>query len=94
MKCEVGPIERTFGGSQWLVHSCTDGQTLVIYSKAGSPAAEFYFLYFLKDGEYQLYGEGTGSKVATDAARGELSVLTASDIAALIEQTKNAAKSQ
>jgi hypothetical protein len=27
MKCETGPVERTFGGTEWIVYSCNAAAT-------------------------------------------------------------------
>jgi len=49
----------------------------------------FYFTFFIKNGSYNLTGEGTGSKAATGATYKELSLLKDKDISALINETKN-----
>ncbi len=88
MTCNIGPLKKAYGGSDWGIYSCTDNKTVVLYSIAGTPAAEFYFMFF-RDGEgLHLYGEGTGDKQATSRAQQELSKLTAEDVDALIEETK------
>lgn len=58
MQCDVGPISKSYGGSNWLVYGCVDGQTLVFITPQGEPAFPFYFLSFPRDGERRLYGEG------------------------------------
>ncbi|MES2933227.1 MAG: hypothetical protein V4805_07045 [Pseudomonadota bacterium] len=92
MKCEVGPITKNFGGNQWLVYSCSDNRSLVIVSTDKSPVSPFYFMFFPKDGKYQLTGEGTGNKTATDAAYKQLNQLPEKDIVAMIRDTKEKAK--
>lgn len=88
LKCETGPVARTYGKSLWLVYSCDDQRTVVIVSAPGSPAAPFYFMFSPSGGGYRLRGEGTGRKDATSAAFADLEALSGQDIAALIEQTK------
>ena len=88
LKCDFGPVHKTYGKTQWLVYSCDDGRTLVIVTAPGNPALPFYFMFSPHEGGYQLSGEGTGSKATTDAAFNELQALSAPDIMALIEQTK------
>lgn len=90
LKCDTGPLNKTYGKTEWVVYSCADNRTVVIHSASGNPAMPFYFMFFPKEkeGGYKLYGEGTGRKEATAAAYEELKVLSASDIAALIQQTK------
>ena len=68
LDCNIGPVERSFGGSNWTVYACSDGATLVIASSADNPARPFYFVLTQKDGHYDVRGEGTGSKAASDAA--------------------------
>jgi hypothetical protein len=88
LKCEVGPANKTYGKTQWLVYSCDDSRTLVIVTAPGNPAMPFYFVFSPHENGYQLSGEGTGKKDTTDAAFSELRGLSERDIAALIEQTK------
>ena len=88
LKCDVGPITKIYGKTQWLVYSCDDNRTVVIVSAPGNPASPFYFTFFPRENGYHLGGEGTGRKDATDAAFNELKTLSEQDIAALIEQTK------
>ena len=90
LSCDIGSVEKTFGGSSWLVHGCNDGHSVVVVSAPASPATPFYFLFTFNDGSYQLAGEGTGAKAATDAAYAELSELEAADIADLYVETARA----
>ncbi len=88
LKCDIGPVTKIYGGTQWLVYSCTDNRTLVVISAPGNPAMPFYFMLSPHENGYQLSGEGTGRKDITDAAFDELKALSGTDIVALIEQTK------
>jgi hypothetical protein len=88
LKCDIGPVKKTYGKTQWLVYSCDDSRTLVIATAPGNPAMPFYFMLSPHENEYQLSGEGPGQKDATDAAFNELHELSERDIAILIEQTK------
>ncbi|HEX7643027.1 MAG TPA: hypothetical protein VF472_12545 [Burkholderiaceae bacterium] len=90
MKCEIGPVSKRFGETEWLVYSCSDGTSVVVTSAPGNPAMPFYFFLSLKDGKYQVTGEGNGNKDATKAAFNELSSLPASKITSLIVQTQSA----
>jgi len=89
LKCETGPVKKVYGNNNWLVYSCTDNKTLVIVSDTGSPAMPFYFTFYMKNGIYNLTGEGTGNKTATNAAYKELSKLSNSEIKKLIQKTRN-----
>ena len=88
LQCERGPLHKNYGGSPWLVYSCSDDKTLVILSDAGNPASPFYFIIYPKDGQYSMSGEGNGSKAASDAAFEDLQKLSAKDIAAMLQATK------
>ena len=65
MKCETGPVQRQFGGTDWLVYSCDDGHSMVVISSPGNPASPFYFVLTSREGTYKIYGEGNGSKAAS-----------------------------
>jgi hypothetical protein len=89
----VGPLNKTYGKTHWLVYSCNNEKAegkamLVLVSAPGSSAMPFVFFFSIKDGAYRLYGEGTGNKEATGAAYVELQQLSEPDIAALILQTQ------
>ena len=87
MACNVGPLPKRYGGTQWVVYSCSDSRTVVIHSAAGNPAMPFYFMLFQQDGNLRLYGEGTGEKKYTEAAFKELEPMTVKDVAALVQET-------
>lgn len=91
MRCETGPVTRTFGGTKWIVYSCDDAVSLIVVSAHGNPASPFFFYLRPKAESYELVGEGTGDKGATDAAGAELSELSAAEIAVLVAETKAAA---
>ena len=90
LNCDIGPLKKTYGNTPWLVYSCTDNETIVIVSDAGSPAMPFVFSFHKKDNGYHLTGEGTGNKQATNAAYTELSKLTEPNLLQLITHTVNA----
>ena len=86
LDCKVGPVEKTYGSSQWLVYSCNDLKSLVFVSKPKSAAFPFYF-FLTPNG---LHGEGTGDKKATDAAFDDIKQIDDAQQSALIQQTLNA----
>jgi hypothetical protein len=88
LNCDVGPVEKTFGNSRWLVYSCDDNRSIVLVSAPGSPAMPFVFSLMATDNSYRFSGEGTGQKEATKAAFDELKVLSEKDIASLVAETK------
>jgi hypothetical protein len=90
LKCEVGPLHETYGKTEWLVYACSDARSVVIVSAEGSPAAPFYFIFYIRpDGTMKLYGEGNGKKSATQPAFDELKRLSQSDVAALVAQAQS-----
>lgn len=92
LECDRGPINKTYGGSAWLVYGCNDNRSLAIISAPGSAAFPFVFFALVSPKDFKLHGEGTGNKAATDAAYKELSALTANDLEALAAQAKTVAR--
>jgi hypothetical protein len=84
LKCDIGPVAKIYGRTQWLVYSCTDNRTLVVISAPGNPATPFYFTFYPHENGYQLSGEGTGRKDVTNAAFNELKALSGTDIVAIL----------
>jgi hypothetical protein len=87
-KCEIGPVQKTYGSTQWLVYSCQDGRSLVIVTAPGNPAMPFYFFLHPSDAGYRLEGEGTGNKDVTDRTASELQRLSGAEIAAIVDETR------
>jgi hypothetical protein len=73
--CTIGPQERTYGKTKWLLYGCDGGSAAVIVPTKGNPAAPFFFLVFRDGGSIRIYGEGVGNKNASDAAMRELKSL-------------------
>ena len=92
LQCDVGPVTKVFGSVPWLVYSCNDASSVVLISAPGSSATPFYFIFSLEGATYKLRGEGTGSKVVTDAALKELQALSRRDIERLRLETVAAKK--
>lgn len=90
MKCEAGPVKRTFGGGVWQVTGCNDQSSLVVTADKDNPAAPFYFFMMKVDGQYRIAGQGTGDRQASDAAAAALEKLSSSEIAALIAAARAA----
>jgi hypothetical protein len=88
MKCETGPIRRTFGGSEWLIYSCEDQASMVVVSAQGNPASPFYFFLKSTGGVYQITGEGNGDREASTAAAGALESMSLSELMELLASTK------
>lgn len=92
LKCERGPINRMFGGAEWLVYGCADGRSIVVVSAPGSPAFPFYFMVFAGTNGYEVVGEGTGRKEATAAAFSELKALSGEEVGALVAESSRVPK--
>jgi hypothetical protein len=89
LNCEVGPLNKAYGGNPWLVYACDDNRSAVVVSDQGNPAMPFYFILYVKpDGTMRLYGEGTGAKSATQPAFDELSKLDQAGVAALVAEAR------
>ena len=92
MDCTVGPVIKTFGGSQWVVNSCSDGRTVVLMATNDSPAFPcFIKIQPLTEG-YNINGRGKGDKQATNAAMDELAALSVAEIEGMIDDTKQLQK--
>jgi len=88
LTCEVGPVDRSYGGSAFSLYSCDDGKSLVAVAKPGSKAFPFYFIVSPHGNEVRLYGEGDGDSKATQEAFYDLNAFKPADVAALVRETK------
>jgi hypothetical protein len=91
-QCITGPIEKTLGGTPWLVASCSDGKSLVFIAKDGSKAAPFEFDLTFTGSDYDLAGHGKGDRKFTDAAYADLQKLSAKDVLDMLQATKQVKK--
>ena len=89
-QCITGPIEKSYGGTPWLVVSCSDGKSLVFVAKDGSKAAPFEFDLTFTGNDYDLAGHGKGDHKFTAAAYADLQKLTGKDVLDLLNATKAA----
>lgn len=88
LRCENGPLSKTYGGTDWLVFSCDDQRSLVIMSAPGNPAAPYVFFLHPDEKGYRISGRGNADKKATRAAIKQLKRMTKKSILRLIKQTK------
>lgn len=58
----IGSLNKTYGGTNWLVHAYDDRKSIVIVLDEKNPASPFLFFIFKQDNEYTLYGEGNRDK--------------------------------
>ena len=89
-QCITGPVEKSYGGTPWLVVSCSDGKSLVFVAKEGSKAAPFEFDLTFTGSDYDLAGHGKGDSKLTAAAYADLQKLTGKDVLELLNATKAA----
>lgn len=91
LECNIGPAVKQFGGNEWLVYGCADGQSVVVTAGAPNPATPFVFI-LTPDGSggIELHGEGTGAKSATEPAYDSLSKMSNSDLAVLFQEAGRA----
>jgi hypothetical protein len=88
LTCEIGPVDRVYGGSAFEVYSCDDDKSVVAVAKPRSKAYPFYFIVSPQGGEVRLYGEGDGDSAASRAAFQDLNEFKPADVAALVSATK------
>lgn len=72
LQCMAGPIQRWFGGTEWLTYGCADQLTLIVVSAPGNPAMPFVFTLSKADGGVRISGEGNGDHRATAPALEDL----------------------
>ena len=94
LTCEVGPIDREYGGSAFSIFSCDDGKSVVAVAQPGSRAFPFYFIVSPQGGEVRLFGEGDGDSQATQEAFYDLNEFRPTDVAALVAATRSVAKTE
>ena len=87
--CTIGPTEKIFGETKWLLYGCNDSTTAVIVSAKGSPASPFYFIVFRDADNYRIYGEGTGSRTASAAALKELQAMSNIALVGLVSEASH-----
>ena len=88
LTCEVGPIDREYGGSAFAVYSCDDGKSVVAVAKPGTPAYPYFFIVSPNDeGKVLLYGEGDGNEGGREAFA-DLNEVPAAEVAQLVAATK------
>jgi hypothetical protein len=62
LQCNIGPITKTYGLTQWLVYSCNDSRTVVIVPAPNNPAMLFYFTFTPGDSGYQLSAKARATR--------------------------------
>ena len=88
LQCEVGPIDRSYGGSAFELYSCDDGKSLVAVAKPGTRAYPFYFIVSPAGEEVRLYGQGDGDNEAGRDAFADLNEIRPAEVAELVAETR------
>lgn len=83
-KCAIGPQEKTFGKTKWLLYGCDGATSAVLVPAKDNPAAPFFLLVFRDGASYKIYGEGLGDEKATGAAMEDLKSLPGEALAQLV----------
>jgi hypothetical protein len=92
LSCDIGPVDRTFGDTNWTVYACDDGSTVTVSAAGNNPAKPFYFILRLVGGHYDVTGQGTGDKAASDAAAKEIKALSDDAIRDLLKTAQAVGK--
>jgi hypothetical protein len=88
LKCNVGPITKTFGETQWRVYSCNEDRHLMFVAAPGSPAGQVILMLFWEKGRWLIIDMGPTTRAA-DAARTEIQSLSEGAIVGLVAETKS-----
>lgn len=99
VRCDLGPIKKTFGGTDWLLSSCRSDSSgvprLIIVPAPGSPAktdpkAKLDFYFFKEKNGFRLEVENEGnSNSLVDAAYSELIKLSEDEVTKLVSATRS-----
>ena len=88
LRCDVGPIERSFAGHKSRVYSCSDGESLIIQSADTSSGTEFTYSILVQGGRPSVGGNGSGDGEIVAGVYQELRRMTPRQVAALVAATK------
>ncbi len=91
LQCDVGPVTKALGNTEWLAYSCRDRSSLVFIAAPGSPAEPYYFFLHRWNGKYQVQGEGDGNRKPVIAANAQIRALTTAQVSAIVAETMRAA---
>ena len=89
--CDVGPVTKAFGSTDWLAYSCRDRSSLVFIAAPGSAAEPYYFFLHRWNGKYLAQGEGDGNRKSVVAANAQIRALTTAQVTAIVGETIRAA---
>src|SRR5580693_3520058 len=84
VRCDIGPITKTYGDGPWLVYACNDFHSVMLIS--ANPAQSFQFNFHWQGDGYEFSGGGAAQKSEIGAAFKEIRALSQSDIEALYSE--------
>jgi hypothetical protein len=89
--CGIGPVEKSYAGTPWLVYGCNDGHSIEMAGASGSRVEGFFITFQWNNGAYrpEMSNRG-GSDRLTEAypAFRAVSAFSVSDIDALYAEAK------
>lgn len=86
--CDVGPVTKHLGRSDWQMLSCGDGRTLLFQSLPGKPPADFSIA--IEKDSIERGNESTENRDLNEAAIAELAAMSHEKLIALIAETEAA----
>jgi hypothetical protein len=86
IRCEIGAVQRTFGGTEWLVSECDDGQ-LQIVAAPKNPASPNSFTLWPAGDTYELPLGRPRGRFAKAAYR-DLRALSGAEIQELLREVR------
>jgi len=88
LQCMAGPVQRSFGETEWLTYACADHSTLIVVSAPGNPAMPFVFTLSRTDAGVRVSGEGNGDRGATAAAFEDLKKVSVEDLDRMVREAE------
>ncbi len=88
MKCETGPVAKTYGSTAWLAYGCAETKTLRFVAAPGNPSEPFGLTLSPKGDAYEAHAAGMGNPGPAFLALQDVRQLSPSDISALIDETQ------
>lgn len=89
LACEVGPVQRQFGQSQWNVYACTDEKSVVVVPIAATNGEFGYFFLTPAGQEIVVTGEGWGEDASFQPSFQQLKELDSRDLADLVKAAES-----
>jgi hypothetical protein len=87
--CDVGPLNKHVGQTDWQIFSCGDGRTLLFQSAPGNPPANFSIA--IEKDSIERGNESIENRKLNEGAIAELAALSHEKLIALLRETEAAA---